>query len=103
MQRTNHLGEEVLMLAYAANRPVAGKRPSSPPAMVLIISAHVALIALVMSAKMEFTPVKHPRTTVEFVPAPPPPPPPNGSTKPRQQPTNRPISDPRPDVQLPQT
>ena len=41
------------MLAYAANRPVAGKRPSSPPAMLLIISAHVALIALAMSAKME--------------------------------------------------
>ena len=76
------------MLAYAAHRPVAGKRPSSPPAMLLIISAHVALIALVMSAKMEFTPLKHGRTIIDFIPAPPPPPPPNGSTKSRQQAAN---------------
>src|SRR5438445_87142 len=89
------------MLAYAAHRPVAGKRPSSPPAMLLIISAHVALIALVMSAKMEFTPVKHGRTIIDFIPAPPPPPPPNGSTGSRQQPANFPISDPRPNVPLP--
>ena len=41
------------MLAYAANREVAGKRPSSPPAMLLIVSAHIALIALAMSAKVE--------------------------------------------------
>jgi protein TonB len=89
------------MLAYAANRPVAGRRPSSPPAMLLIISAHVALIALVMSAKMEFTPVKHGRTIIEFIPTPPPPPSPNGSTRARQQPANRPISDPQPNLPLP--
>jgi len=64
------------MLAYAANRPVAGKRPSSPPAMLLIVSAHVALIALAMSAKMEFS-RKHPvdGPTIYIPPAPPPPPP----------------------------
>src|SRR5437763_5056023 len=89
------------MLAYAAHRPIAGKRPSSPPAMLLIISAHVALIALVMSAKMEFTPVKHGRTIIDFIPAPPPPPPPNGSTRSRQQPTNLPLSNPQPNVPLP--
>src|SRR5438270_3383929 len=102
MQRTNHLGEEVLMLAYAANRPLAGKRPSSPPAMLLIVSAHIALIALVMSAKTEFTRHKADGTTI-YIPPPPAPPPPTGLTKPRQQPTNRPITDARPDVQLPPT
>lgn len=42
------------MLAYAANRPVAGKRESSPNALLLVISVHVALLALAMSAKMDF-------------------------------------------------
>ena len=41
------------MLAYAANRPVAGTRQSSPNALLLVISAHVALVAVVMSAKMD--------------------------------------------------
>lgn len=41
------------MLAYASKRPVAAKRQSSPHAMLLVISAHVALLAAVMSAKME--------------------------------------------------
>ena len=41
------------MLAYAANRPVAGRRQSSPNALLLVISAHVALVAVVMSAKMD--------------------------------------------------
>src|SRR6059058_2144615 len=102
MQHANHLGEEVLMLAYAANRPLAGKRPSSPPAMLLIVSAHIALIALVMSAKTEFTRHKPDGPTI-YIPTPPSPPPPTGSTKLRQQPTIRPISDPHPDVQLPPT
>lgn len=42
------------MLAYAANRPLAGKRESSPNALLLVISIHVALLALAMSAKMDF-------------------------------------------------
>lgn len=42
------------MLAYAANRPVAGKCESSPNALLLVISVHVALLALAMSAKMDF-------------------------------------------------
>lgn len=68
------------MLAYAANRPLAGKRPSSPPAMLLIVSAHVALIALAMSAKMEIQ-HRHPFDgTMIFVPPSPPPPPPLGTT-----------------------
>ena len=64
------------MLAYAANRPVAGKAPSSPPAMLLIISAHVALIALVMSAKMEMTRHQPKDGPIINIPVPPDPPPP---------------------------
>lgn len=41
------------MLAYAAKRPVAGKRESSPNALLVVISVHVALLAVVMSAKMD--------------------------------------------------
>lgn len=41
------------MLAYAAGRPRIGERRSSPNLMLLIISAHIALIAAVMSAKMD--------------------------------------------------
>ena len=41
------------MLAYAASRPLVGKRQSSPNALLLVISAHVALVAVVMSAKMD--------------------------------------------------
>src|SRR5690348_16739075 len=68
------------MLAYAANRPVAGKRPSSPSAMLLIVSAHVALIAVAMSAKMEID-RRHPfEGTMILVPPAPPPPPPTGTT-----------------------
>jgi len=41
------------MLAYAAKRPLVGKRQFSPNALLLVISAHVALVAVVMSAKMD--------------------------------------------------
>jgi len=87
------------MLAYAANRSVAGKRPSSPPAMLLIISAHVALIALVMSAKMEFKPKPPPERPLINVPIEPPPPP-NAIVQPKPSPTP-PINYTQPDVPLP--
>ena len=44
------------MLAYAAERPLIGKRQSSPHTMLLIVSAHVALLAAAMSARMELPP-----------------------------------------------
>lgn len=40
------------MLAYAASRSAAG-RQSSPNAMLFIIAAHVAALAILMSAKMD--------------------------------------------------
>ncbi len=41
------------MLEYAARRPVVAARPSSPNTMLLIVGAHVALIAAVLSVKMD--------------------------------------------------
>lgn len=41
------------MLAYASARPRVGERRPSPNLMLLIISAHVAIIAAVMSAKSD--------------------------------------------------
>src|SRR5436190_1280504 len=87
------------MLAYAANRPVAGRRPSSPPLMLLIVSAHIALIALVMSAKMEFErkPPHQPPLINVPIDAPPPP---NAITQLKHSPTP-PINTTEPNVPLP--
>lgn len=64
------------MLAYAAHRPVAIDRRPQPNTMLLIIGAHVALVAAVMSAKIEL-PIKPPPiiTKVDFIPLPVDPPP----------------------------
>ena len=64
------------MLAYAANRSLAGSRRSSPNTLLLIIGVHVALIAVVMSAKMDL-PRRMPRGSqlIQLLPEPPPPPP----------------------------
>jgi protein TonB len=64
-----------MMLAYAANRPPAGKRQSSPNAMLLVISAHVALLAVVMSAKMDLPRrIQHGPPLIDITLSPPPPP-----------------------------
>ena len=89
------------MLAYAANRPVAGRRPSSPPAMLLIISAHVALIALVMSAKMEFQPKRPDPTKVVNVPIDPTPPPNPAAHRSQRPPAPQPLGDANATVPLP--
>ena len=41
------------MLAYASARPRIGERRPSPNLMLLVISAHIALVAAVMSAKSD--------------------------------------------------
>lgn len=59
------------MLAYAASRPPVLDRRPHPNTMLFIIGAHVALVAAVMSAKMELPPPAHfTRTIVDFVPLP---------------------------------
>ena len=63
------------MLAYAAHRrTVAGRRPA-PHALLVIIVAHIALIASVMSAKMDLPERIRDKFEVELIRIPPPPPP----------------------------
>ncbi len=64
------------MLEYAAGRRRVAQRPSSPHAMLFIISAHVALLAAVMSAKMDLpTRLLNPPIKIDVIPEPTPPPP----------------------------
>lgn len=87
------------MLAYAANRPVAAQRRSSPNAMLGIIAVHVAVVALVMSAKMELPPRFIPSPTIiDFIkqPQPPEPPPFKQPARPRQS-----LTQPRHEVEIP--
>jgi protein TonB len=75
------------MLAYAAHRrTVAGQRPA-PHAFLVIIVAHIALIATVMSAKMDLPQRLRDVTKVKLIPAPPLPPP---------KPQSQPKADPKP-------
>jgi protein TonB len=87
------------MLAYAANRPVAAQRRSSPNAMLGIIAVHVAVVALVMSAKMELPPRFIPSPTIiDFIKQPQPPEsqPFKQSARPRQS-----LTQPRHEVEIP--
>lgn len=63
------------MLAYAASRPVAVDRRPHPNAMLAIIAVHVALLAVLASAKMEYD--RHrpaPPIFIDTIPLPKPPP-----------------------------
>jgi protein TonB len=75
------------MLAYAATAPRFAERRSSPNALLAIIAGHVALLAVVMSAKMDLPRRLSPERPFIFIPVPNPPPPP---------PTPMPQSTPRP-------
>ena len=55
------------MLAYAAHRPVAVDRRPHPNTLLMIIGAHVGLVALVMSAKMDFVLHRDPPTIVDTI------------------------------------
>lgn len=64
------------MLAYAAHRRRIAQRRSAPHLMLLIIAGHVALIAAVMSAKMDLPErIWNPPTPIDLIPLPEPPPP----------------------------
>lgn len=64
------------MLAYAAGRPRTAERQSNPNALLIIISAHIALVAIVMSVKMDLPRrVLDPPTIIDLIRPPPPPPP----------------------------
>lgn len=60
------------MLAYAANRPAVAVRQSSPNALLFVIAAHVAVVAAVMSVKMDLPRrIFHPPLIVTTIPLPP--------------------------------
>lgn len=63
------------MLAYAASRPRVGARQSSPNAMLLVICAHLIVIAMVLSTRMAVAPhALSPPPRLILVPIPHPPP-----------------------------
>lgn len=84
------------MLAYAASAPRFAERRSSPNAMLAIIAGHVALVAVVMSAKMDLPlPFKTRPIEVTWIePIEPPPPNPLPHPAPRPQPGPS-VTDPR--------
>jgi protein TonB len=96
--------EEIEMLAYAAHRRRIAQRHSAPHVMLAIIAGHIALIAAVMSAKMDLPERIRDITKVELIPVPPDPPrnvpPPKQTPKPAdsridRMPTIVPVPQPR--------
>lgn len=86
------------MLAYAANRPVVGKRESSPNALLVVISVHVALLAAVMSAKMDASRIIHPDGPLIDIPIQPKPTPTDNTHHPKPQPKPTTVESPKPIV-----
>ena len=74
------------MLAYAASRPPVVDRRPHPNTLLFIIGAHVAVVAAVMSAKMDLPRRLRPEPPliVDTIPEPPPPPPLSTAAKPHQ-------------------
>ena len=89
------------MLAYAAHRRTIAGRRSAPHALLVIIVAHIALIAAVMSAKMAIPEREDDRTEVELIRLPPPPPPPDPQPKTRPRPSETVLNKVPPVVTVP--
>lgn len=87
------------MLAYAAHRRRIAERHSAPHAMLVIIAGHVALIAAVMSAKMDLPERLFPPPIV-VTPIPIPEPPPEDAQAPPKPPQG--VNSVRPIVPTPQ-
>src|SRR5690348_12459206 len=84
------------MLAYVASRPRFAEPKPSPNAMLGIIAAHVALAAVVMSAKMELPPKPtFTHTVIDFIPLPKDPPPKPVATRSPQPARPIPMPNPR--------
>ena len=91
------------MLAYASNRPVIAARHSAPHAMLAIIAVHVAVVAAVMSAKMNLPHrIAHSPLVIDLI-RDPEPPPPNPDLHPRMPATPQPsvLDRPVPLIPLP--
>ena len=89
------------MLAYAAHRRSLAQRRSAPNAMLVIVAAHVAALAALMSAKMDLpVPTVIPPTIVDLIHEDNPPPP--RDPQPRDKPAPEPALDqPAPLVPMP--
>ena len=80
------------MLDYARNRPAVATRQSSPNVLLIVIAAHVALVAVVMSAKMDLpAKIRNAPLVIDLIPVPAPPP-----EQPIAQPTPQPRAQPLP-------
>jgi len=90
------------MLAYAANRPVAGQRQSNPHALLVIATIHIAAIAALMSAKMDL-PIRLKEPPIKVFPVPPQAVPDPLPPRPTPQPTPHEqfVTKPDPNVPLP--
>jgi len=90
------------MLAYAANAPRTAERRSSPNALLTIIAGHVALVAVVMSAKMDL-PTRMLDGPIMLIPIRPidPPPPPDRPRPPTEHSHVPTVTQPQPNVPLP--
>jgi periplasmic protein TonB len=92
------------MLGYAQSRPIVAARRPSPNTMLAVIMVHVAVIAVVMSAKMELpTPFKEPPLVVSLMPEPPAPPPNPADPQIPHQPVKATFTQPQPVVPMPPT
>lgn len=92
------------MLAYAASAPRHAERRSSSNALLAIVAGHVALLAVVMSAKMDLPTRFHrdPPIIVDFVPRPvDPPPEPQATRLPIPRPLPAPVPTPFQPLPLP--
>ena len=90
------------MLAYAANAPRNAERRSSPNAMLAIIAVHVAVVAGVMSAKMDLPGrLRQPPIIVDTIPVPKPPPAPEPVVAHAQSQTQQTLTQPQVVLPLP--
>lgn len=85
------------MLAYAASAPRTAERSSSPNALLAIIAGHVALVAVVMSARMDLPSrlIDHPMKVIRLQPIDPPPPPNPTQHRPLRPTPGPTVADPR--------
>ena len=94
------------MLAYAASRPAPVERRPHPNALLAIVAVHVAVAALVMSAKMDIPQriLRQRPLMVDFIKEPPPPPPiQTAQVRPHVDPTLPAVDRTQPEIPLPPT
>jgi protein TonB len=92
------------MLAYAAHRPVVAERRSAPHALLAVVAAHIAVVALAMSFRMDLPQkIRDTPLVVDLLREPDPPPPTVDDNRPRMpaQARQSTMNPPQPLVPLP--